>query len=308
MSSASAPLIAGIEAGGTKFNVAVGTSHEDIRARTRIDTTSPKETIGEVVKFLLDCKRRIGAISAIGIGSFGPLDLNPKSRTYGFITTTPKKGWQHFDFITALAAYARLPTGFDTDVNAAALGEHSWGAGKGADPVVYITVGTGIGGGVVLNGKPLHGLVHPEMGHLHVPPPPADSAALYHHCQCPYHRSCLEGYVSGPAIAGRWGVKAERIPASHPAVEDTAIVLAHGLANVVLTLSPQRIILGGGVMKMNGLLPLVRSHLVKVLNGYVTAPSILHDIDHYLVAPALGDDSGIAGALALGIRALHNMS
>ncbi|MBL9117202.1 MAG: ROK family protein [Verrucomicrobiaceae bacterium] len=304
MSSSGPPLVAGIEAGGTKFNVVVGTSHEDIRARARINTTNPKETIGEVVKFLLGCKRRFGPVSAFGIGSFGPLDLDPKSRTYGFITSTPKKGWQHFDFVTALAAYARLPTGFDTDVNAAALGEYSWGEGIGADPLVYITVGTGVGGGAILNGQPLHGLVHPEMGHIHVPAPPSGEV-LFANCQCPYHKSCLEGYVCGPAIAARWGVRTDRIPDDHPAVEDTAATLAHGLANIILTLSPRKIILGGGVMKMRGLLPQVRSHLVKVLNGYVTAPAILHDIDRYVVAPGLGDDSGVAGAIALAIRALH---
>jgi fructokinase len=304
MSTQGPPLVAGIEAGGTKFNVAVGTSHEDIRASIRINTTNPKDTIAQVVTFLHDCKRRIGPIRAFGIGSFGPVDLDPASRTYGFITTTPKKGWQHFDIITALAAHARLPTGFDTDVNAAALGEHSWGAGRGIDPLVYLTIGTGVGGGVIVNGKALHGMVHPEMGHIHVPPPPSPDA-LYLPCQCPYHKSCLEGYVSGPAIASRWGTRPERMKMDHPAVEDTAVVLAHGLVNIILTLSPRRIILGGGVMKMRGLLEMTRSQVHRILNGYVNTPALLKDTASYIVPPGLGDNSGIAGAMALGIRALH---
>jgi fructokinase len=306
MSTQGPPLIAGIEAGGTKFNVAVGTSRDDIRARIRIDTTTPADTMAAVHHFLTDCKRKFGPVAAFGIGSFGPLDLDKKSQTYGFITTTPKKGWQHFDFISALQAYGKLPTGFDTDVNAAALGEFSWGAGKGMDPLVYITVGTGVGGGVFVGGRPLHGLVHPEIGHIHIPVPHS-AEALFEACQCPFHKTCLEGYVSGTAIAARWGMKAERIPVGHPALEETAISLAHGLVNVILTLSPRRIILGGGVMKMPGLLVLTRSNVLRILNGYLSVKPLLQDIENYIIPPSLGDDSGVAGAIALGIRALHNV-
>ena len=306
MSAKGPPLVAGIEAGGTKFNVAVGTSIEDIRDSIRIPTTNPKDTMAEVVRFLNDCKRRHGPIKAYGIGSFGPLDLDAKSRTYGFITTTPKKGWQNVDLITALAAHARLPTGFDTDVNAAALGESIWGAGRGMDPLVYVTVGTGVGGGVLVNGVPLHGMVHPEIGHLHVPAPQTPGV-LFPNCHCPYHKSCLEGFVCGPAISSRWGMKPEKMTHDHPALDEVACTLAHGMANIVLTLSPRRIILGGGVMKVKGLLQLTRTHLIRILNGYVTAPALLHDIENYLCAPGLGDNSGIAGAMALAIRALHKV-
>jgi fructokinase len=302
--SAAPPLVAGIEAGGTKFVVAVGTGIDDIRERLRIPTTKPKETMDAVVRFLNDCKRKHGPIKAYGIGSFGPVDLDRKSRTYGFITTTPKKGWQHVDMITTLYAHAKLPAGFDTDVNAAAIGEACWGAGVGADPLVYLTIGTGVGGGVIVNGAPLHGLVHPEMGHVHIPVPPV-SEALMPACRCPFHKSCLEGYVSGPAIAARWGIKAEKLPPNHPAIEEAAWCLAHGLANIILTLSPKRIILGGGVMKVPGLLERTRSQLLNVLNGYVAAPSILQHIDHYVVSPGLGDNAGIAGALALALQALN---
>ncbi len=302
---AGAPLVAGIEAGGTKFNVAVGTSHDAIRASIRIPTREPKQTMAQVINFLGDCKRQFGPIQAYGIGSFGPVDLDPKSRTYGFITSTPKKGWKHFDFINALAAHARLPTGFDTDVNAAALGEHSWGAGRGIDPLVYMTIGTGVGGGVIVNGAPLHGLVHPEIGHIQVPAPDFPEV-LFANCQCPFHKNCLEGFVSGPAIMARWGVKSELVPPGHPALDEIAHTLAQGLANVVLTLSPKRIILGGGVMKMEGLIERTRSQLAIVLNGYVSSPAILQRMDEYLVPPGLGDNSGLAGAMALAIKALHN--
>lgn len=302
--SSDAPLVAGIEAGGTKFVVAVGTSVNDIRERTRIPTTKPKETLEAVVRFLNDCKRKHGPIRAYGIGTFGPVDLNKASRTYGYITTTPKKGWQHCDLIGALHAHAKLPAGFDTDVNAAALGEHCWGAGIGIDPLVYITVGTGVGGGVIVNGSTLHGLLHPEIGHIHIPPPNSPDV-LVPACRCPFHKSCLEGYVCGPAIAARWGIKAEKLSPDHPAIEEVAWCLAHGLANIILTLSPRRIILGGGVMKIPGLLERTRSQVLKVLNGYVAAPELIAQIDQYLVHPGLGDNSGIAGALALGLRALH---
>lgn len=302
--STNAPLVAGIEAGGTKFVVAVGTSVNDIRERTRIPTTKPKETLEAVVRFLNDCKRKHGPIQAYGIGSFGPVDLDKSSRTYGYITTTPKKGWQHCDLIGALYAHAKLPAGFDTDVNAAALGEHCWGAGVGIDPLVYITVGTGVGGGVIVNGGTLHGMLHPEIGHIHVPSP-ATPDVLVPACHCPFHKSCLEGYVSGPAIAARWGMKAEKLPLDHPAIEEVSWCLAHGVANLILTLSPKRIILGGGVMKIPGLLERTRSQVLNVLNGYVAAPALTQHIDQYLVHPGLGDNSGLAGAMALGLKALH---
>lgn len=298
------PLIAGIEAGGTKFNIAVGTGPADIRASTRIETTDPKKTLRQVMQWLASACRKHGAIKAIGIGSFGPIDLDPESATYGYITTTPKPDWPHTDLVGPLHARFQVPIGFDTDVNAAAIGEYAWGAGRGLDPLVYITIGTGVGGGVLVHGKPLHGLLHPEIGHLHVPAPHT-RGVIIDTCHCPFHQSCLEGFISGPAIAARWGIKGEEMPADHPAWEEVAHTLAYGLINVILTLSPQRIILGGGVMQQAGLIDATRSHVLRLLNGYLHVPRLIHEIDSYIVPPGLGDRSGVCGAIALGIEALH---
>ncbi|MDB6139459.1 MAG: Fructokinase [Verrucomicrobiaceae bacterium] len=298
-----APLIAAIEAGGTKFVVAVGSGPDDIKAITRIETTDPTHTLRETIQFLSSACRKFGPVQAIGVGSFGPVDLDPASATYGFITTTPKPGWQHTPIIAPLHSRFQVPVGFDTDVNAAAIGEMLWGAGKDCDPLVYITIGTGVGGGVIVGQQPLHGLLHPEIGHLAIPSP-RTAGVLVQDCHCPYHKSCLEGFVSGPAIAARWGIRGEDMPGDHPALEEVAETLAYGLVNVILTLSPKRIILGGGVMKQKGLMESVRSHTVRLLNGYVHASQIIYEIDHYIVPPGLGDRSGICGALALGLNAL----
>jgi fructokinase len=301
--NAQAPLIASIEAGGTKFNVAIGTGPDDIRASTRIDTTEPQTTLRKLMQWLAEACRTQGAIKAIGVGSFGPVDLDPKSGTYGYITTTPKPGWSHTPLLETLHSRFQVPMGFDTDVNAAAIGESVWGAGRGHDPLVYITVGTGIGGGVMIDGKPLHGLLHPEIGHLHVPAP-RTPGVIVDKCQCPFHTSCLEGFASGTAIAARWGIKGQDMRPDHPAWEEVADVLAHGLVNVILTLSPKRIILGGGVMHQHGLIDAVRSCVLRHLNGYIHVPALLQHIDTYIVPPGLGDRAGIAGGFALAMDAL----
>ena len=298
-----APLIAAIEAGGTKFVVAVGSGPEDIKAITRIETADPGHTMRETIQFIASACRKYGPIQGIGVGSFGPVDLDPTSATYGFITTTPKPGWQHTAVVAPLHSRFQVPIGFDTDVNAAAIGEMLWGAGQDCDPLVYITVGTGVGGGVIVGQQPLHGLLHPEIGHLCVPTPKT-AGVIVPECYCPYHKSCLEGFVSGPAIAARWGIRGEEMPTDHPAWEEVAETLAYGMINVILTLSPKRIILGGGVMKQAGLLESVRSHTVRLLNGYVNAPAIIYNIDSYIVAPGLGDRAGVCGALALGLNAM----
>jgi fructokinase len=296
------PLIAAIEAGGTKFNVAIGTGPMDLRMTTRIDTTTPAETLEQVYRFIEKAIRTHGPIAAVGVGSFGPVDLDKKRETYGYITTTPKGGWQHVDLVGPLRAKFRVPVGFDTDVNAAALGEARWGAGRGCDPLVYITVGTGLGGGVLVHGVPLHGVLHPEIGHMLVPPP-QPRGAPDPRCHCPYHVTCLEGYVCGPAIAARWGLRAEDLAANHPAWEEVAESLAYGLSNVITTLSPRRIIMGGGVLKQPALLQLVRSNVVKMLNGYINVPE-MKEIEKYIVPPGLGDHSGICGAIVLGLEAI----
>jgi fructokinase len=301
--STALPLIAAIEAGGTKFNVALGTGPDDIRASTRIATGEPKATLSDVMQWLATASEQHGPLKAIGIGSFGPIDLDEASATYGYITTTPKPGWQQVSLVEPLRARFQVPVGFDTDVNAAAIGEHLWGAGKNFDPLVYVTVGTGIGGGVLLHGQPLHGLLHPEIGHLLVPAP-RTTGVLVEACQCPFHHSCMEGYASGSSIAARWGIHAEDLTADHPAFDEVATVLAAGMMNITLTLSPRRIILGGGVMNLPGLIDRVRAHTLRLLNGYINAQRVLHEMDHYIVPPGLGDRSGLCGALALGLEAL----
>jgi fructokinase len=299
------PILAAIEAGGTKFVVALGTEAGVIVSET-VDTTTPQETLSNVMAWLDAASQEHGAFRAIGVGSFGPVDLDPSSPTYGGITTTPKPGWQNVPLVSALEDRFGVSVGFDTDVNAAALGEHLWGAGQGIDPLVYLTVGTGVGGGAIVNGRPLHGLLHPEMGHLLVPPP-VNSRALHPECQCPFHQSCLEGFVCGPAIAKRWGVeKAGQLPADSPAWDEVGWILAHGLVNIIVTLSPRRIILGGGVMKAPGVLAAARRYVRELLNDYLRVPTILEEIDSYLVAPGLGDFSGVRGALALADRALSD--
>ncbi len=285
-------LFGGIEAGGTKFVCAVGTVPDDIRAETRFPTTTPAETLGKAAAFF----REWAGITAVGIASFGPLDPDPQSPTYGHITSTPKPGWANVDLGGAIQRALGVPIVFDTDTNGAALAEWRWGAAQGLDNFIYLTIGTGIGGGGLVNGKLLHGLVHPEMGHI---PLPHDWAQDPYPGRCPYHGDCLEGLAAGPAIAERWGVPGPELPADHPAWELEAHYLALALRVFICTLSPQRIILGGGVMAQRQLFPLVRQKTQAYLNGYIQSPTILREIDKYIVSPGLGSRAGVLGALAL---------
>lgn len=296
------PLYAGIEAGGTKFVCAVGTGPEDIRAETRFRTTSPEETLGKTVAFFQEQQALLGPYAAIGIGSFGPVDLLPGSPTYGFVTTTPKPGWANTDLVGTIQQALNIPVGFDTDVNAAALGEYRWGAGQGLENLIYLTIGTGVGGGALVNGQLVHGLVHPEMGHI-----------LLHHDptadpfpgNCPFHGHCFEGMAAGPALEKRWGRRAETLPLDHPAWDLEAHYIAQGLADLVCVFSPQRIILGGGVMDQRQLFPKIHQEMLRLLNGYVSAPAILQDIENYIVPPGLGSKAGLSGAFALAMQALE---
>ncbi len=290
-------LWGGIEAGGTKFVCALGTGPEDLRAEARFPTTTPEETIGRVVAFFRE-QRELPV--AVGIACFGPLDPNPGSATYGYITTTPKPGWAHTDIVGALVRALGVPVGFDTDVNGAALGEQRWGAAQGLDTFIYLTVGTGIGGGGMANGRLIHGLMHPEMGHMRIP---HDRQRDPFPGCCPYHGDCFEGLAAGPAIEQRWGRRGETLDADHPAWELEAHYLALGLANFLVTLSPQRIILGGGVMEQPRLLPLLRREVQDLLNRYLQVPAILEGIDGYIVGPGLGSRAGVLGAIALGQEA-----
>ncbi|MDX6364879.1 MAG: fructokinase [Streptomyces sp.] len=268
----------GVEAGGTKWVCGIGTGPDDLHALEVIPTTTPSETLGRAAEFFT----QNGGVSAVGVGSFGPIDHRS-----GQITTTPKPGWANTDVVAALHGALGVPVSFDTDVNAAALGEQRWGAAKGLDTFCYITVGTGIGGGVMAGGQLVHGLTHPELGHMRVP---HDTTRDPFEGMCPFHGDCFEGLASGSAMRARWGAPAETI-VDPQAWELEAEYLALGLANVTTIVSPQLIVLGGGVPKQPGLIPRVRELLDEVLAGYVVAPDV--------VAPALGDRAGVLGAIEL---------
>lgn len=294
-------IYGGIEAGGTKFVCAVGSSPDDLRAELRFPTTTPDVDIARAIDFLRANGGTQG-VSAVGIASFGPVDPDPRSPTYGYVTTTPKPGWAHTDFAGPIGRALGVPVGFDSDVNGAALGEHRWGAGQGLDTLIYFTVGTGLGGGGLVNGRLIHGLMHSEMGHLRVP---HDWVADPYQGFCTYHGDCWEGLACGPAIEGRWRTPAEQLPPEHPAWTLEAKYLAYGIVATICIASPQRIIMGGGVMHQTHLFPMIRAHVQELLNGYIQKPALLERMDEYIVPPALGDRAGIAGALALAQQALE---
>lgn len=287
----SGTIFGGIEAGGTRWNCAVGDGGGTVRRLESFATTTPEETIGRAVEYF----ERNGPLSALGVGCFGPIELHPSSPRWGSITTTPKPGWSGTDVVGMLRAALDVPIGFDTDVNAAAVGEWKWGAGQGLETFSYVTVGTGIGGGVLANGRPLHGLVHPELGHIRVP---HDRQRDPFPGSCPFHGDCLEGLASGEALRQRWGAPGEDLD-SPEVWELEADYLALGLADLVLTLSPERIVVGGGVAGTPGLLALVRERLPGLLAGYVDAPQLREGIEGYVVAPALGGCAGVLGAIEL---------
>ena len=291
----------GIEVGGTKTVCAVGSGPEEVRAEIRVPTTTPRETLERVIAFFAAEAART-PLAALGVGSFGPIDLDPRSPAFGRITTTPKPGWRDVDILGPLHAALGVPVAFDTDVNAAALAEQRWGAGRGLGTLLYVTVGTGIGGGVVVDGRPLHGLIHPEMGHLRVP---HDRARDPFDGVCPAHGDCWEGLATAPAIAARWGEAPEALPDDHPAWALEAHYLALGVTNLVLALSPERVVLGGGVMARAALYPLVRAGVRDLLGGYLVSPALGGGLERYIVPPALGDRAGVLGAIALAQTAAH---
>jgi fructokinase len=294
-------LFGGIEAGGTKFVCAVGSGPEDIHAETRFPNTTPEETIPQAIDFFEPYR---AGLTALGIGTFGPIDPNPDSPTFGHITSTPKPGWSNFDFLGHRQAELDLPVAFDTDVNAAALGEYRWGAAQGLDTFVYLTIGTGIGGGAMVEGHLLHGVMHPEMGHILVP---HDRARDPFEGVCPFHGDCLEGLASGPALVARWGARAETLPKNHPAWDLEATYLAYALVNYILILAPQRIILGGGVMEQEQLFSQVRTKVQAMLNDYLQLPEIVEEIESYIVPPGLGARAGVLGSIALAEQ-IHRVS
>lgn len=297
------PLWGGVEAGGTKFVCALGEGPDRILAEERFPTETPSVTLKRTVAFFQEQIERFRHISAVGVSAFGPVDPNPNSPTFGHITTTPKPGWANTDIVGFLRRELQVPIGFDTDVNGAALGEFRWGAARGLDTFIYLTIGTGIGGGGLFNGKLMHGLVHPEMGHLRIP----------HNIQtdpfpgcCPYHGDCWEGLASGTAIESRWGKPAATLPEDHPAWDLEAEYLALALQNLVVTLSPQRIIMGGGVMQQKHLFPRIHRRVQALLNNYVQHLGITQLIAEYIVPPALGNRSGVLGGFALAEAAFNN--
>ena len=282
----------GIETGGSKWQCAVGSGPDDVRAAETIQTTTPAETIGRAVAFF----EREGPVEAIGIGSFGPIDQKLSSPTWGHITNTPKPGWAHTDVGRLIQRRLSVPVAFDTDVNAAALGEHRWGACRGLDTFCYITVGTGIGGGGMAGGKLLHGLLHPEFGHMRIP---HDRVADPFDGVCPYHGDCWEGLASGLAIEARWGRPAASLDGDQAVWELEARYLALGLVSVMCVLSPERIVVGGGVAHHDGLLNLVRRDVLALMNGYLEATAVRDNIADYITLPQLGMRAGVLGAIAL---------
>lgn len=287
-----------LEAGGTKMVCAIGDENGNIFDRASFPTLTPEETMDNLIGYFKDKD-----IEALGIGSFGPLSLDSNAPDYGSITTTPKLAWRNYPLRKAFVDALKVPVGIDTDVNAAALGEATYGAGKGLDCLVYYTIGTGVGGGVLVDGHLAHGLVHPEMGHILLRPDPRDPTPQGF---CPYHNGCLEGMANGPAIEKRWGVSAKELPADHIAWEIEAEYLAQMCVNTILMFSPKKIVLGGGVMHQMHLFPRIRKRTLELLNGYVAHAAILENIDEFIVPPGLGDNAGAVGSLLLAVDALKN--
>ena len=284
-----------LEAGGTKMVLSVGNENNELLEQTSIPTETPAKTIPAMVEWF-----KSKDIIALGIGSFGPVDLNPKSQTYGYITSTPKQGWTNQPLLPTLQESLHVPAMIDTDVNAAALAEWKLGAAKGLNSCLYVTIGTGVGAGLVVEGHLVHGLLHPEMGHMLLQPAKNDPTPDGF---CPFHKGCLEGLASGPAIEKRWGRKAYELPQDHEAWELEGWYLAQMCVNAICTLSPEKIILGGGVMQQKHLFPMIRKKTQELLNGYIRHQAILEKIDAYITEPGLGTKSGATGALLLAKQA-----
>jgi len=290
------PLVGGIEAGGTKFVCAVGAPPDDIRAETRFSTAAPEDTLARAIAFFREAAAEHGPIAALGIASFGPIDRRPESTNWGRITSTPKPGWQGIDVAGPLAKALGCPIAFETDVTGAAIGEGLHGAARGLSDFAYVTIGTGIGGGVVAGGRPVNGLIHPELGHIR-------PARTRHDSDfkgiCPFHGDCLEGLASGPAIEARWGRPAAELAPEHPAWEVEADYLAQMCATLVFLMSPERIILGGGVMAQAHLFERIHERTAALVGGYLDHERLCGGAGAYISPPALGGRAGVVGALAM---------
>lgn len=287
-------LYGALEAGGTKMVCAIGNESGEILERISIPTRTPAETMPEMIAYFKKYN-----ICSLGIGCFGPISLNKQAADYGCITTTPKLAWQNYPIVQAFSDALSIPVGFDTDVNASALGEATWGCAKDVDNSIYITIGTGVGVGVIANGKPHHGMLHPEGGHIFLSRHPEDPMEKG---VCPFHPNCLEGFASGPAVEARWGKKGVELAGDAKVWEMEAYYIAQALCSYILILSPQKIILGGGIMHQKQLLPLIRQEVKKQLNGYIQTKE-LADLDTYIVSYSLDDNQGIMGCIKLAIDA-----
>ena len=293
-------LYGGIEGGGTKFNCAIGDGPQNIVKEARFATTTPEETIGQVIEFFTPFADQL---HGIGLGSFGPFDVDPASLTFGYITTTPKPGWGNTNILGMLREKIHTPIAVDMDVVVAGLGEARWGASKHDSHSLYLTIGTGIGGGYIVDGQPLRGLTSLEMGHIHIP---HDLKLDPFQGACPYHGDCFEGLASGPAIQARFGQRAETLTNDNPYWDVEAGYIAHALTNFILSLAPQRIIIGGGVMQKDFMFPLVRKKVQELLNGYISHDRIIDHMDDYIVPPALGGQAGVLGCIALAMNQPHS--
>ena len=291
-------LYGSIEAGGTKFVCSVAGGPEQIVEEVRFPTTTPEETLGKAIHFFQPYVQS-GQVRTLGVGCFGPLDLDPQSAAYGSITATPKPGWSNTNVRGNLQHGLHVAIAFDMDVNAAAIGEATWGASRGIDPSLYITIGTGIGGGYLINGKPLIGMLNLEMGHVRIPHNRELDPFIG---SCPFHGDCFEGLASGPAIEKRLGTAGAIVPEADAFWDLEADYIASALMNYILTLSPKRIILGGGVMQREFLFAKVRKRVRDLLNGYVANEAIQKDIDRYIVPPALGNQAGSLGGIAMAMQ------
>ena len=287
-------LFGALEAGGTKMVCAIGDENGNILERVSIPTGTPENTMPPMIEFF-----KGKGISALGIGCFGPVDLDRKSPTYGYITSTPKLAWTNYPIVAEFEKALGIPVGFDTDVNAAALGEATWGCTKDVDNSIYITVGTGIGVGVIIDKKPYHGMIHPEGGHIFLARHPQDPMERG---VCPYHELCLEGLASGPSIQARWGKPGVELADRKEVWELEAYYLAQAICSYIMILSPEKIIVGGGVAHQEQMMPLIRKEVERQMGGYITAKG-MQDLENYIVLPSLNDNQGILGALKLAMDA-----
>lgn len=282
-------LYGALEAGGTKMVMAIGDENGQILEQKSIPTTIPEETMPQIITYFKEKN-----IEALGVGAFGPVDVVKESETYGYILNTPKIAWKNYNLLGTLQEALQIPIGLDTDVNGSCLGEMTYGCAKGLDTVIYLTIGTGIGAGVAVGGKLLHGMLHPEAGHILITKKPHDPGKSV----CPYHDSCMEGLASGPSIEARWGKKAYELESDHMAWELESEYIAKGLVNMILMISPQKIILGGGVMHQEQLFPKIREKVKTYINEYYQTKE-LADMETYIVPPSLHDNQGIMGAIRL---------